>query len=47
MATTESLSECFGAWATDENEYTTEELIADINKVCADTVDFINQFLTF
>lgn len=47
MTTTETLSECYGSWATDENEYSTDELIADINEVCADKIDFINQFLNF
>jgi len=40
-----TLDKCFGAWATDENEYSTEQLIADIDNVCADKNDFINQFL--
>ncbi len=35
----QTLEKCFGSWATDENEYSTEELIADINEVCADKVD--------
>ncbi len=45
LTTTDILKECFGAWATDEDVYSTEEWMNDVEDMCKGKVDFITEFL--
>ena len=38
-----TIKECFGAWATDETEYSTEEWMNDVEEMCKGKVDFIKE----
>lgn len=38
-----TLKECFGAWATNEEEYSTEEWMKDVDEMCKGKVDFITE----
>ena len=41
-----TLGQCFGAWATD-GSYSSDQLLNDIDKVCEDEKDFIDDFISY
>lgn len=41
-----TLSQCFGSWATDAS-YSSDQLLHDIDKVCEDERDFIDDFIGY
>ena len=42
-----SLGACFGAWATDETAYSSAQLLKDIDAVCAEKKDFMDEYIDY
>ena len=40
-----TLDECFAAWSTDDNEYSDDMLLHDIDAVCGEKDDFVKDYL--
>ena len=40
-----TLDDCFAAWSTNDNEYSDDMLLRDIDSVCAEKEDFIKEFI--
>lgn len=40
-----TLNKCFGSWKVNESEYPTDELLNDIDDVCKDKTDFVEDIM--